>query len=254
VAYLLNQQYHGRVRIVVRQSVSAGFVFLWALCLGAFALSAQRALHDTLRRYDADLMPSLRAIHAVVEGIDAMRRHETEYLMSTAPAEMTDLESKAMQARSQVQGSLQGYRNLVSDPEDRADYQRMLTQTQEYFQIQDRILALSRESANPGQHDAAIKLLLGGSRQAFSALTETAGAWATHNAILTSATVSDGDALYRRGAWTVIAIACWILLASVLAAVYSTRVMTGPLRQAVELAKSVASGDLTRRVDVRGER
>jgi hypothetical protein len=73
---LFNHQYRSKFKIGVRLGISIRSICLWALVLAAFALSGQRALHDTLRRYDSDLMPSLRIIHTIVEGVDTTRRHE----------------------------------------------------------------------------------------------------------------------------------------------------------------------------------
>jgi methyl-accepting chemotaxis protein len=154
--------------------------------------------------------------------------------------------------RLKVQTSLQSYRDLVSDAEDRADYEKILSQTQDYFQMQDQVLALSRSGASPGQHDAAVKLLVGDSRQAFYALNDTALAWAKHNESLTNEVARNGDALYQHGLRTLITLACLTLLSSFVSAVWMSRSITRPINQAVHLAKGVASGDLTRRIEVIG--
>ncbi len=174
---MLNHKYQQSLTVGSRLNLVFGLSSIYTLVLVAFSLSGERALHDTLRHYDSDLMPSLRIIHTVLEGVGTTRRHETQHLMAATSAEMTELEGKVTEDRSQVQASLESYRNLVSDAEDRADYEKMLSQTQNYFHMQDQVLALSRSSSNPGQHDAAVKLLLGDSRQAFYALNDTALAW-----------------------------------------------------------------------------
>jgi methyl-accepting chemotaxis protein len=240
------------MKIGVRLGMAFGMALIYTLILVAFALSGERTLHDTLRRYDSDLVPSLRIIHTVLERVGTTRRHETQHLMTTTSVEMTELESKVLQERSQVQASLQSYRDLVSDAEDRADYEKMLSQTHDYFQMQDQVLALSRSGANPSQHDAAVKLLLGDSRQAFYALNDTALAWAKHNETLANEIVRNNEALYQHGLRTLIALTCLAMLSGIVSAIRITHTITRPLGQAVELAKGVASGDLTRRIEVTG--
>jgi methyl-accepting chemotaxis protein len=249
---LFNHKYQQRVKIGSRLIMTCVLVFAYAVVMYVFALSGERALHENMRHYDSYLTPSLRTIHTVVEGVGTTRRHETQHLMQSTAAEMTELESKVMQDRSQVQASLERYRNLVSDAEERADFERMLTQTQDYFRIQDQVLALSRSGANPGQHDAAVKLLLGDSRQAFDALNDTALAWAKHNEALTNEAVRNGEALYQHGVWKLSAVVCVALFGTLLGAVRTAASITLPLRQAVELAKRVARGDLTQRIEVTG--
>jgi len=249
---LLRNKYQARATVGLRMGVAIGAICFWALVLAAFALSHESRLHDVLRHYDSQLMPSSRIPHAVAEGVGTARRDETQYLITTTPSQISALESKLMQDRSQVQANLESYRKLLSDAEDRMDYEKMLSQTQEYFQLQDQVLALSRGGANQAQRDAAIKLLLGDSRQAFDALNDTALAWSQHNEALTHEAVSNDETLYRHGLWTLIALTSWVLLSGVMTALRLSDSVTGPLGQAVELARSVASGDLTRRVQVPG--
>jgi methyl-accepting chemotaxis protein len=249
---LLNPKYWAKWRIGFRLGLAFGALCLWALVLAAFALSQQRSLHDTLRHYDSDLVPSLRTIHAVIEGMSITRRHETQHLMTSTSAEMTELESKLMQDRSQVQMNLQKYRDLVSDAEDRANYDKVLLQAQGYFQLQDQVLALSRGGINPMQRAAAAKLLQGDSREAFDALSDTALAWTQHKEILANEAVRSGEALYQHGLRILIGLTCFLLLSGAVSAWQLTTSVTRPLRQAVELAKGVSRGDLTRRVEVPG--
>jgi methyl-accepting chemotaxis protein len=246
---LLNHKYRTKFKIGPRLGIAFGTICLWVLVLTGFALSGERALHSTLRRYDSHLMPSLRTIAAISQGVSSMRRNETQDLVAATSAEMTELESKIMQDRSQVQANLDSYRNLVSGAEDSADYQKMRTQTHDYFQLQDRVLALSR---SPGQHELAVRLLLGDSRRAFDALNDTALAWTRLNEARADEAVRNGEVLYQHGMWTLIGLTCWLLLSVVLASMRLTTSIIGPLDKALELAKSVAGGDLTRRVEVAG--
>lgn len=249
---MLNHKYQQSLTVGSRLNLVFGLSSIYTLVLVAFSLSGERALHDTLRHYDSDLMPSLRIIHTVLEGVGTTRRHETQHLMAATSAEMTELEGKVTEDRSQVQASLESYRNLVSDAEDRADYEKMLSQTQNYFHMQDQVLALSRSSSNPGQHDAAVKLLLGDSRQAFYALNDTALAWAKHNETLANEAMKTSEALYQHGLRTLITLTFLALLSGVLSAMRISSSITIPLGRAVELAKGVASGDLTQRIEVAG--
>ena len=246
---MLNHKYRTKFKIGPRLGIAFGTICLWVLVLTGFALSGERALHSTLRRYDSHLMPSLRTIAAISQGVSSMRRNETQDLVAATSAEMTELESKIMQDRSQVQANLDSYRNLVSGAEDSADYQKMRTQTHDYFQLQDRVLALSR---SPGQHELAVRLLLGDSRRAFDALNDTALAWTRLNEARADEAVRNGEVLYQHGMWTLIGLTCWLLLSVVLASMRLTTSIIGPLDKALELAKSVAGGDLTRRVEVAG--
>jgi len=248
----LSIKHQQKVPIGVRLGVAFCLTFVYTMVVYVFALSGERALHDDMRHYSSDLASSLRSIHAVLEGVSMTRHHEAQHLTASTSAEMSELESKVMQDRSEVQASLQRYPSLVSDAEDRADFERMLTQTQNYFRVQDQVLALSRNGATAGQHDAAEKLLHGDSRQAFFALNDTAQAWAKHNEALTDEALRSSEAIYQHGVRKLSVVIGLAFLGALFAGIRMTGTITQPLRQAVELAKGVARGDLTQRIEVEG--
>jgi methyl-accepting chemotaxis protein len=248
----LSAKHHQKVPIGIRLGLAFCLTFVYTLVVYVFALTGERALHDGMRHYSSDLASSLRIIHAVLEGVSMTRHHEAQHLTASTSAEMSELEDKLMQQRSEVQAGLQRYRDLVSDAEDRADYERVLTQTQDYFRVQDQVLALSRNGATAGQHDAAEKLLHGDSRQAFFALNDTAQAWAKHNEALTDEALRSGEAIYQHGIRKLSIVIGLAFLGALFAGIRMTGTITQPLRQAVELAQSVARGDLTQRIEVTG--
>jgi methyl-accepting chemotaxis protein len=252
IAHLFSNKYQQAVKTGTHLGVVFGLTFAYTVVVYVFGLSGERALHDNMRRYDSDLVPSLRIIHSVLEGVSMARHHEAQYLTASTSAETSELQSNVMRDRSEVQASLQRYRNLVSDAEDRAYYERILTQTQDYFRVQDQVLALSNSGAAPGQRDAAQKLLHGESRQAFYALNDTAQAWVKHSEVLTNEAARSGEALYRHSVRKLSVVVFLALLGGALASARVAGTITPPLRRAVELAKSVARGDLTQRIEVTG--
>jgi len=229
-----------------------GLAFVYTAVVYLFALSGERALHDNMRHYGADLTPSLRIIHTVLEGVSMTRHYEAQHLAANNSGEKSELEDRLMQERSEVQAGLQRYRDLVSDAEDRSDYERVLTQTQDYFRVQDQVFALSRDGATAAQHEAGEKLLHEGSRQAFYAMNDGAKAWAKHNEELTDQALSSGEALYHHGVRNLTIVVVLALLGSLLSGERMTSTITLPLGKALEMAKSVARGDLTQRIEVTG--
>jgi methyl-accepting chemotaxis protein len=245
---LLSHNYQLKVNIRFRLGLAFGLGVLYTFILLLTALYQQRSLHETLQRHDLQLIPAVRAIYTVTDRIGALRRHETQLLMTTDAAEMTDQEAKLAQDRTLLQAALENYRAFTIDSADRASYEQIRSLTLEYLQMQDRVVALSRA----GQHDAAIKLHLGDSRKTFYALNDAASAWATRNASLAEETARNGDALYLRNRRVLIGMASFMLLSAVVSAIRLSDSITRPLRSAAELARRVARGDLTQRIEVPG--
>jgi methyl-accepting chemotaxis protein len=249
---MFENKFQHLVKIGTQLRVAFGLTFGYTIVVYLFALSGEHALRDHMRRYDSDLMSSSRIIHAVLEGLSATHYHEAEHLTASTAVEMSEFEGNLMQDRSEVQANLQRYRDLVSDAEDRANYERMLTQTQDYFRVQDQVLALTGSGATQGQRDAAEQLLHGDSRQTFYALSNTARTWTRHNEALANEAVLSGEALYQHSVWKLSVVVCLAMFGGLAAAERIRGTLTSPLRQIVELAQSVARGDLTQRIEVKG--
>jgi methyl-accepting chemotaxis protein len=233
-----------------------GVVFVLTLlmfgALLALALAEQSAIHATLIHYEQDVVPAVRTIHTVLEGIGTTRRHVGQHLMTEDPAQMTSLDSAVQQDRAQVEASLQAYSSLISDAEDRADYERMRTLSGSYWQLEDQVLALSHNKAKPGQREAAINLMLGDSRLAFYALNDAGLAWDKHHESLGSEVARHSEDAYRKGAASLIALAVSATLLVAIISIAISRSITHPLAKAVDLAKRVARGDLTHRINASG--
>jgi methyl-accepting chemotaxis protein len=233
-----------------------GVVFVVTLlmfgALLSLALTEESGLHATLLHYDQEVVPSIRAIHTVLEGIGTTRRHEGQHLLTNDAAEMTALEAQIQDDRAQVRAGLQAQARLIADPEDRANYEKMLLLSDAYWKLEDEVLALSRNKASPGQREAAVRLTLGDSRQAYYALKDTGLAWAKHDETLGSETAHRGEDLYRKGVTSLIALAAGATLLVAVISIAISRSIIRPLAKAVDLAKRVSRGDLTHRINASG--
>jgi methyl-accepting chemotaxis protein len=240
------------MKIGYRLGVVFGVTLLIVAGLLWLALDQESGMHSALTNYSQDVVPSIRTIHTVLEGIGTTRRHEGQHLLTNDAAEMTSLEGKIQEDRTNVETSLRAYSTLVTDSEDGADYQQMMNLSRTYWQLQDQVIALSRNKANPAQRDAAIKLMLGDSRVAYYALNDAGQAWAKHSEEVGNLDAHRSEDAYQRAVGSLIGLATG---ASVLLAIISiaiSRSITRPLAKAVDLAKRVSRGDLTHRINASG--
>jgi methyl-accepting chemotaxis protein len=237
--------------------ISQRLALATALMLGslglvlAVGLYEADALNSKLERYDADILPAVKTVHSVVEAIGAARRHECQHLLTIDSGELAKLEPKLREDRAAVAANLAAYATLVNDDEDRNDALRIEALASAYWTLQDKVLALSRNKASdPVQGAAAVKLVLGGSRQAYYELNDAALAWAQHDEARGKTLALSAQQAYHRAVYTLAGIALATLLAATVGTALIVRSITQPLRRAVDLAKAVAQGDLTRRIEV----
>ncbi len=240
-----------QLKIGQRLALAFGLILATSALLVAVALVQAHALNADLLRYDQRVLPSVRTIRTVLEAIGSARRHESQNLLATTDAELADLEKKIRRDRADVADNLQAYGSMIADAEDRADYERLRSLASTYWELQDRVLALSRNKAkDPAQFAAAVKLLLGDSRQAYYALDDAAVAWSKHNEQLGNTLAVSAQQTYHRASVTLYTLASGALLLGALTALAISRSITKPLRAAVALAGAVTRGDLTQRIQV----
>jgi methyl-accepting chemotaxis protein len=248
----LHSKYQLQIKTLPRLAVAFGLTFVYTLALFILAMYGERGLHQVVLRYSTDVVPSLRTIGAVQTNLELARRHGAQYLTTSTAAEMTELENQLMQDRTRVQASLESYRKRISGAQDAADYEKVASLTQSNFEIQDRVIALSRNRGTAGQQEAAVKLWLGDQRQVMAAMNDTLSAWSKHHEEKDAEALSKSEEIYRHGMYALIAVACMALVSCVFAAFRLAASITRPLYQALELAKAVSTGDLTQRVDLAG--
>jgi hypothetical protein len=126
-----------------------------------------------------------------MDGIDAARLHEQQHLLTSSRAEMAELENKIQLERAQVASTLQACGRATSQ-EDKGDCEKLQSLLSNYWQAQDQVISLSRNKSDPKAAEAAYKLGLGDSLQAFDA-RNTALAWAKHNQLFAGALTQNGS-------------------------------------------------------------
>jgi methyl-accepting chemotaxis protein len=213
------------------------------------ALVQANRLRAMQGEYATDLLPAIRIVRDVTDAIGMARYHEGQHLLTSGWAEMAELESKMQQDRAQVASGLQAYDSVISDQQERADEQKLQLLAGEYWQQQDRLIALSRNKSNPKDAEAASRLMLGDSRQAFDALHDALLVWSKHGDRLGAVLDQNADQLYRRDVRALVALTIAALLVGGAGAIRITRSIRRRLFQAGEIARAVARGDLTGRTD-----
>jgi methyl-accepting chemotaxis protein len=122
-----------------------------------------------------------------------------------------------------------------------------------YFAQWEQLRPLSRQTAtNPGKLDEAAAFMTGPSGKAYGVVDATVQEWWDYNLELSDKETRESNQTYTNAK---LALAAMVVVALVLggaAAVLITRSITGPIGRAVQVATTVAAGDLSSRIVVRG--
>jgi methyl-accepting chemotaxis protein len=238
------------INLTVGRRLAIAFGISVALLVAILTMGTlqARALHTSQQAYSGQIFPGIRAIHSVLHSIDDARRWETQHLTLTGWAEMAEMESKIQQDRTAVAENLQAYGPLISDDEDRNAYEQIQSLATDYWRVQDKVLELSHNKSNPSDSAAAAKLEQGEALKAYYGLKDAAAVWETHKQELGTAIAAASEQRHRRDLIKLFALGIFALQHAVFSGLLIARSIAKPLNQAIDMAKAVARGDLSKRV------
>lgn len=245
---LLSLKQAANLRISVRLGLAFGLTVCLVLAVLGLALSQIRQLHNLAVGYSTNVVPLNGIILDVTHGIDQARLHEAQHLLTNSRDEMVELESKMQQDRARIASSLQAYSRLVSDHGDRTDYEKLQLLVDNYWQQEDKVVALSRNKSDSKAVESA-RLMLSDSSETYNAVRDTLHAWAEHGEQVAASLADSGARIYPQRTRSLIVLTCCTLTLAALASLRISRSFSGRISQAVQIARSVAQGDLSKRAD-----
>ena len=229
------------------------FAFGTAVALTFAALAAaviqEKAFYAAMQHYNDELFPSVLSTQSMQSHLAAIGRAESMYVASSSSAEMKDLENGIFQERQLLQTDLQQCETLAGDTQGHEDCEQISSRASAYLVLEEKVLALSRDRAVPGQHEAAVGLLVGASSEALNASSGAVQARINHIKAMAANVAGQSENLYRHGLYWVIGIGCLALFSAAAAVIRIAASFSRPLARAVQLAEQVARGDLTGHVD-----
>ncbi len=166
-----------------------------------------------------------------------------------------DLEkAEVLRAHDDVKNKLKQLNDMIASAKDATDRGRSLVQDinrveAQYGPVATDILGL----ALAGKRDEAVQKMDNECRPLLAALIKTTDAYATYTHERQEQLVQAYDAQYVAQRNLLTGLSIGAVLLAVIAGMVITRSITQPIRTAVDVARTVARGDLSSRIDVRGK-
>lgn len=237
------------IKIGVRLIAGFAFVGLLLLLQSVFALSTMSRMHQITYAIEFNTIPSLENIAELNLNVMRLRIFTLRTLIADDVADIAAIENEIRQLEQHVAQIRQRYEPLISLPGEQQLYQTFSQDYQHYLELKQQLLQLVEQQ----QLKEATAL-------AHSKLAATANDMATTLVDLTAlnkkfATVQakQSEEKYQQAWAYLIAVAFASVLFAAIAAIMISRSITKPVRHALELAESIASGDLTRQIEIQGQ-
>ena len=234
--------------IAPRAALGFGLIALLVFLLGGFALLQMASMHERSGEVEENWVPSLNALNDVTQSVIRLQASTLRAVLTEDNAHLQTSVTQAQQLRSTLQDRQQVYEKLISSEQERSQYQRFKQLESDYLQAQSQVL----ERAQAGDHKAASTLVEGDLNSHADQMVTALNDLIVQNRDGASAAAKASSAIYERALSGTLAVMALAAVATLVLATLLTRSIARPLADAVEVANSVAAGDLNRIIDAQG--
>ncbi|WP_288897812.1 methyl-accepting chemotaxis protein [uncultured Delftia sp.] len=236
----------------IRTRLIAAFTLLLLLLSTVAAIGSLQIARVQFNANDlgTNWLPSTNVLASIRATANAARRAGLRHVIEEDAQRKRAQEDLLLQAQKSLQSDLAVYEKLVSSPEERQLYERMLVLWDAARAADRKMVELS--SGGPEQVAQARALATGATAQAFAQLMDVVGQDIALNQEGGRKATEQAEkdyhlALYLLGGLATLAVSLGAVLAWAI-----TRSITEPLHIAVSVADTVARGDLTASIVVQG--
>lgn len=237
------------INVAPRAALGFGLIGIIVLLLGLFSLARMGDMHERFDEVDQNWLPNI----ATLGELNAVMLRIRALTMRMAIAEEQTQLDADRNAISRMTAELEtlddSYQKLLHTPEQKALHTRFVEARRAYFSVQQQIVV---QLATRGPRDEALKLFNGGIMQHADDMTAALAELMTISRQGARGAASQALMLYESAfAWGVFTILL-AAVATVVLALLFTRSITQPLGQALQVAETVAAGDLSQDIAVSG--
>jgi methyl-accepting chemotaxis protein len=232
--------------------LGAGFaIVLFLLCaIGGVGLQQASRIYEGTSAIGHDWLPSIETLGTLRTHADDARRLQLRQLLSVDAERLRAARGQHADAVNAFAASMDAYSKLISSPEEQQLFDNIKSAWASYLEVDDKVQKLI-EAGEASAADAR-QLAEGEASQRFNATLELIDSDIKLNHEGSAREVEQAAAAFGSArAWT-LALSALALVVGAVIAVVITRSIVGPLRRSVDIAETVARGDLTATIRVDG--
>ena len=237
------------LNIAPRASVGFAFIALLVVVLGVFAVNRMTSIRQASMDMSSNQLPSVTSLAVITENVLRLRLLSFRVLVNREPASLQEAEVRMGVLADKVKTAQVTYAALPAGPEEAALYKAFMATLDNYFKAQAEMLALSKQDKVDEMRALINTRIKDGTDQMGEQLNKLIAI------NVADAKQADEEAAqsYNSAISGVISVSVVAALMTVLLAWLLTRSIVTPLRKAVEVAETIAVGNLTKTIEDDGK-
>jgi len=236
------------LRIGLRASLCFAVLASLLVVVGLFGLGQMKTLRESAAVIEESWMPSIESIHDAAANIASIRLESLRLITSTQAAVRERSKGLLTAQRQELLKRLDDHKGLIASDQERAMLEGLSADTAKYLSILDQII----KQLDAGQNDQAYARLTNELAPQGTVLDKTLEQMIPPNQQGADTAAKSAAAMYQQALWIVATIIVVALIATLLLAWLLTRSITAPINQALNVARRIASGDLSGRIESAG--
>ncbi|MFZ6798698.1 methyl-accepting chemotaxis protein [Undibacterium sp. Di24W] len=223
-----------------------GFVsvlFLTAF-LGLFSVSQLAKVNAAADEIGNDWMPSAIEAMGMKESMSRMRSQEAQLATAESPDEVKKYQERTNEAIEQFKKHHTASLKYADQAGEKKALDDTLSAFNDYVQISAKIGNFAKEANTP----AAVNLLRTDSSKANKKLRDMVEKITEDHISGGKLAFAESSAIYKRAQTWVVGVIIAAIIIGLVLATWLARIVSAPLKEAVEFAEAIARGDLTRTV------
>ncbi|EPJ89310.1 methyl-accepting chemotaxis protein [Pseudomonas sp. CFII68] len=233
------------LRIATKLITSFLVVLALTAVMGVFSIIQLGQVNHTALDIRENWMPSMRAASGMRFYAASYRLKENRHIVADSEQERVTLEQEAEDAKKAFETRLATYEKLLSSAEDRQLFDTTRNDWAAYLAISKDLLALSRQNLT----EQANAMLKGESKHRFDLVTGDLQKLVELNAAGADVASAHGTQLYENARLSIIAVLVAALLVGLGLALFISRIISRPLKQAAAVAEQLAEGNLNAKIE-----
>jgi methyl-accepting chemotaxis protein len=237
------------LNIAPRAFLGFSFIALLVIVLGVFAVDRMSIIRQASVDMESTQLPSVGFLGNMTENVLRLRILSFRVLINREPAALQEAQTRIGVLIDKLRSAQASYAALPAQPEEAALYKTFMATLDSYMQAQNQMMDLSRQNQLDEMRTLINTRIKDGTDQMGEQLNKLV---ALNNGYAKAASVEAGEH-YSSAITGIIVVAVMAALLTVLLAWLLTRSIVTPLNRAVQVAETIAGGNLSNIIDIDGK-